>query len=91
MYHSIWRIDAERRWLVWPVTEADPASLPHVDLTRLAGALITSGTRHRGFCHPIGRHLLKPGQKNRAYEVVERKFWRVGEGNPEEYGLKTFP
>ncbi|RKZ36399.1 MAG: hypothetical protein DRQ37_04230 [Gammaproteobacteria bacterium] len=29
-------------------------------------------------CHPIGRHLLKPGQENRAYEVVEKKFRRSG-------------
>ncbi len=42
-------------------------------------------------CHPIGRHLLKPGQKNRAYEVVEKKFRRSGGGKLEGYGLKTFP
>jgi hypothetical protein len=42
-------------------------------------------------CHPIGRHLLKPGQKNRAYEVVEKKFRRSGGGRLEGYGLKTFP
>ena len=42
-------------------------------------------------CHPIGRHLLKPGQKNRAYEVVEKKFRRSGAGKLEGYGLKTFP
>ncbi len=42
-------------------------------------------------CHPIGRHLLKPEQRNRAYEVVERKFRRSGAGKLEGYGLKTFP
>jgi hypothetical protein len=42
-------------------------------------------------CHPIGRHLLKPGQKNRAYEVVEKKLQRSREGKLDGYGLKTFP
>lgn len=42
-------------------------------------------------CHPIGRHLLKPGQKNRAYEVVEKKLRCSGKGELEGYGLKTFP
>lgn len=42
-------------------------------------------------CHPIGRHLLKPKQKNRAYEVVEKKFRRSGVGNIMGYGLKVFP
>jgi hypothetical protein len=42
-------------------------------------------------CHPIGRHLLKPKQTNRADEVVERKIQRNGAGRIEGYGLKTFP
>ena len=42
-------------------------------------------------CHPIGRHLLKPEQTNRAYEVVQRKIRRNGAGRIEGYGLKTFP
>lgn len=42
-------------------------------------------------CHPIGRHLLKPAQKNRAYGVVEKKFRRSRGGKLEGYGLKTFP
>ena len=42
-------------------------------------------------CHPIGRHLLKPEQRNRAFEVVEKKFRRSSAGKLEGYGLKTFP
>jgi hypothetical protein len=42
-------------------------------------------------CHPIGRYLLKPDQRNRAYEVVEGKFRRSSAGRLEGYGLKTFP
>ena len=42
-------------------------------------------------CHPIGRHLLKPEQKNRAYDVIDKKFRRSGGGKLEGYGLKTFP
>lgn len=42
-------------------------------------------------CHPIGRHLLRPSQSNRAYDVIERKFRRNGRGEVEGYGLKRFP
>lgn len=42
-------------------------------------------------CHPIGRHLLKPQQQNRAYEVVEKKFRRGPTGQLEGFGLETFP
>ncbi len=42
-------------------------------------------------CHPIGRHLLKRWKRNRAYEVVDKKFWRSGGGELEGYGLKTLP
>jgi len=41
--------------------------------------------------HPIGRHLLKPEQKNRAYEVMEKKFHRSTDGKLRGYGLKIFP
>lgn len=42
-------------------------------------------------CHPIGRHFLKPGQTNRAYEVIEKKIRRDASGGLAEYGLKIFP
>nr|VFJ52175.1 MAG: Protein of unknown function (DUF3800) [Candidatus Kentron sp. DK] len=42
-------------------------------------------------CHPIGRHLLKPEQKNRAYEVLKKKFPRGSREKSEGHGLKTFP
>jgi len=41
--------------------------------------------------HPVGRHQLKPGQPNRAYELIAGKF-RVGPtGAATGYGLKVFP
>lgn len=40
---------------------------------------------------PIGRHLLKPDQPNRAYEVIREKFRRSPEGTVEGWGLKVFP
>ncbi|MDN5869414.1 MAG: DUF3800 domain-containing protein [Nitrococcus sp.] len=42
-------------------------------------------------CHPIGRHLLKTQQVNRAYDIIEKKFRRNREGKIEGYGLKFFP
>ncbi|WP_089727533.1 DUF3800 domain-containing protein [Candidatus Thiosymbion oneisti] len=42
-------------------------------------------------CHPIGRRLLKPDQPNRAYDVVEKKLYRSGEGRLAGHGLKTLP
>ena len=42
-------------------------------------------------CHPIGRHLLKPEQKNRAYDMAVKKFHRGPDGKLDGYGLKTFP
>lgn len=41
---------------------------------------------------PIGRHVLDPGQSNRAFEILKSKFRRKGTTGPVEgYGLKIFP
>ena len=40
---------------------------------------------------PIGRHVLDPGQPNRAYDVIERKLRRGSGGRTAGYGLKVFP
>jgi hypothetical protein len=40
---------------------------------------------------PIGRHLLKPQQPNRAYEIIEEKFRRSPRGEIDDWGLKVFP
>jgi len=40
---------------------------------------------------PIGRHLLDPDQKNRAYDTIERKFLQGPEGRIRGKGLQTFP
>ena len=45
---------------------------------------------------PVGLHVLRPGQENRAFEVLKRKFYcsggrdKVGEGY-EDWGLKIYP
>jgi Protein of unknown function (DUF3800) len=41
--------------------------------------------------HPIGRHVMKPGQPNRAYDVLEPKFRRGPAGMVKGFGLKIFP
>jgi len=40
---------------------------------------------------PIGRHILDPTQRNRAYEVIERKLDRNSSGQVKGWGLKVFP
>lgn len=40
---------------------------------------------------PIGRHLLRPDQHNRAFEVVRSKFRRSPDGCPKGWGFKVFP
>lgn len=40
---------------------------------------------------PIGRHVLNPGEPNRAFATINAKFRRSGFGKVEGWGLKTFP
>ena len=40
---------------------------------------------------PIGLSVLRPGQPNRAYEVIEKKFYRSCLGEVDGYGRKVFP
>ena len=40
---------------------------------------------------PIGRHILDPGQSNRAFEVIETKLDRSPEDKVRGWGLKIFP
>lgn len=40
---------------------------------------------------PIGRHLLKPEQPNRAWELLAPKFRRSPQGTLKGWGLKVFP
>lgn len=40
---------------------------------------------------PVGMKLLRPGQPNRAYDIIERKFYRNGRGQINGWGLKCFP
>lgn len=40
---------------------------------------------------PVGMKVLRPGQPNRAYDIIERKFYRNGGGLIKGWGLKCFP
>lgn len=40
---------------------------------------------------PVGLSVLRPGQPNRAVEVLEPKFYRNWYGNKMGFGLKVFP
>ena len=41
--------------------------------------------------NPIGRHVLRPDQCNRAWVEIERKLDRDHRGNIQDWGLKIFP
>ncbi len=40
---------------------------------------------------PIGVSALRPEQRNRAYEIIETKFYRGSNGIVDGYGRKVFP
>lgn len=40
---------------------------------------------------PIGRYVLDPSQKNRAYAMIESKLYCDKNGKKEGFGLKSFP
>ena len=40
---------------------------------------------------PVGIHHLRPGQPNRAYEIIEPKFRRSPAGKMENWGVKLLP
>jgi hypothetical protein len=40
---------------------------------------------------PIGRHVMDPGQPNRAWDIIERKLRRSPAGKVDGWGLKIFP
>lgn len=40
---------------------------------------------------PIGRHVMKPNQANRAYDIIATKFRRSPTGAVEGWGLKVYP
>lgn len=39
---------------------------------------------------PIGRHVMNPGQANRAYDILKEKLYQPG-GDVDGWGLKVFP
>lgn len=40
---------------------------------------------------PIGVHVMRPDQPNRAWDLISRKLVRARTGRLEGYGLKTYP
>lgn len=40
---------------------------------------------------PIGRHVMKPDQPNRAYDIIKTKFRASPTGKVEGWGLKVYP
>jgi hypothetical protein len=40
---------------------------------------------------PIGHHVSQPERRNRAFEMVQQKFWRSPTGDAIGWGLQVFP
>lgn len=40
---------------------------------------------------PIGISVIHPQQRNRAYDIIEKKMHKDQYGSPSGYGLKIFP
>ena len=40
---------------------------------------------------PVGIKMLRPEQENRAFDVLEEKFYTSGSGQRDDWGLKCFP
>ena len=40
---------------------------------------------------PVGLSILRPGQKNRAFDALNGKFYCDGKGKKEGWGVKCFP
>lgn len=40
---------------------------------------------------PIGLHVIRPQQANRAYDIIQQKLIRSGSDSPTARGLKIFP
>jgi len=40
---------------------------------------------------PIGLHVMKPQQLNRAWDLIEPKLARSRDGRTNGYGLKVYP
>jgi hypothetical protein len=40
---------------------------------------------------PIGLSVLRPDQPNRTRDILEKKYYRDGNGKKEGFGLKLFP
>ncbi|HBJ87618.1 MAG TPA: DUF3800 domain-containing protein [Verrucomicrobiales bacterium] len=40
---------------------------------------------------PVALSVLRPGQPNRAVEILQAKFWRDATGQIDNHGLKLFP
>jgi hypothetical protein len=74
--------DGENRWGKMPTLSFVPAD-KRVNSPGLQMADLTA--------RPIGRHVLAPGQPNRAYDIIAAKFRRSPTGKIDGWGLKIFP
>ena len=74
--------------------------MPKFDIVFCSKGANSSGVQIADLiARPIGLNVLRPGQENRAYEIIRKKFWR-GEPTGDVFfdtnlvnpiGLKVFP
>lgn len=67
-------------------------SMPNLDIRFMDKKHNSTGLQFADLvAHPIGRHVIKPDQPNRAFDLIEPKFRRSSTGVTKGYGLKIFP
>jgi hypothetical protein len=70
---------------------ADPAALRFEPIFAAKGSNSTGLQLADLIARPIGRHVMKPDQPNRAYDIIQAKFRRSPRGEVKGWGLKCFP
>lgn len=54
-------------------------------------AMLADALRHLRAASAVALSVLRPGQPNRAFDILRAKLWRDASGQVENFGLKLFP
>ena len=73
------------------VQDADVQNFPFDIHFATKGANLTGMQIADLVAYPIGRNAIKPDQPNRAYQIIEPKFFRSDDGKLEGCGIKHVP
>lgn len=66
--------------------------MPNLEIRFMDKKHNSTGLQVADLCaHPIARHVINPGQPNRAFDLIEPKLRRSPTGQVQGYGLKVLP